>query len=164
MKGLENSTYLLLYIISNIVALLMWVIAWRSARLGRLLFFLLFAWASWMNWTTAIHSPQSYMEYADLSLLNVYKQFIRGWFSQHILLSVGFIASCQALIAISLLMKGWILKTGIVAAIIFLIAIVPLGVGSGFPCTVMLAFGMYVLFHKPAQDYLWVKPATGEAR
>ncbi len=130
------------------------------SKIRKASFFLLFAWASCTNWSTAIHTPQSYIEYADLSFLNIYKRFILGWFSGHILLSVGFIATCQALIAISLLLKGWILKAGIIAAIIFLIAIAPLGVGSGFPCTVMMALAMYVLFHKPAPNYLWIKPQS----
>lgn len=164
MKELEDPIFQLLYIVSNIAALVIWVIAWKSARLGRAFYFLLFALASWMNWNTAIHSPQSYLEFADLSFLNVYKQFIRGWFSQHILLSVGFIAGSQAVIAISLLLKGKILKAGIVGAALFCLALVPLGIGAAFPCTILLAFGLHVLFYKPAQDYLWIKPATEEAR
>ncbi len=163
MKGFENPTYLVLYIISNIAALVMWVAAWKSPRLGRLLFFLLFAWASWTNWNAAIYTPNIYIEYADLSFLNMYRQFIRGWFSEHTQAAVGFIATCQALIAISMLLKRWILKLGVIGAIIFLLAIAPFGVGSAFPCTIIMALGMYVLFHSRAQEYLWINPGSKRA-
>ncbi|MFI5133126.1 MAG: hypothetical protein ACHQEB_02265 [Chitinophagales bacterium] len=163
MKGLENPAYLVLYVISNIAALVMWVAAWKSPRLGRLLFFLLFTWASWANWNEAIRSPQFYLDYADLSFLNIYKQIILGWFSKHITEAVGFIASCQALIAVSMLLKGWILKLGSIGAIIFLLAIAPFGAGSAFPCTIIMAFGMYVLIRNPSHDYLWINPKSKKA-
>jgi hypothetical protein len=158
MKGFDNTTYLLMYIISNAVALLILWAAWKQPRLARLLFFLLFAWASWTNWTTALHHPQSYIEYADLSFLNVYKQFILGWFSNHITEAVGFIATCQALIAVSLVLKGWILRLGIICAIIFLLAIAPLGVGSAFPFSLIALGALYVILRSEASDYLWLNP------
>ncbi|MFI5187143.1 MAG: hypothetical protein ACHQF0_10485 [Chitinophagales bacterium] len=161
MKGLENNTYLILYIISNIVALTMLLAAWKQHRILRLMFFLLFAWASWTNWMEAIKAPQFYLDYADLSLLGVYSNFIRGWFSDHIILTVGFIATCQALIAISMLMKGWVFKMGAMGAIIFLLAIMPLGVGSAFPCTLIMAIAMWALFREKQTNYLWVaQPAS----
>lgn len=156
MKGLDNSTHLLLYCISNAVALLLLWTAWKQPRLSRLLFFLLFAWASWTNWTTALRNPQFYIEYADLSFLTVYKQFILGWFSDHVTESVGFIATCQAAIAISMLLKGWILKAGTIGAIIFLLAIAPLGVGSAFPFSLIASAALYFIIRNPANDYLWV--------
>ena len=99
MKGLEN--YLTLYIISNAVAILLLLAAWRAPKIARVLFFLLFAWAGYTNYYYAIHYPNAYLDYADLSFIRGYKQFILGWFSQHIVVMVGFIATCQALIAIS---------------------------------------------------------------
>jgi hypothetical protein len=156
MKGFDNPTYLLLYCISNAVALLLLWAAWGRPRIARLLFFLLFAWASWTNWTTALSNPQFYIEYADLSFLNVYKQFIRGWFSHHITAAVGFVATCQALIAVSMLLKGWMLKLGIIGAIIFLIAIAPLGVGSAFPFSLITSAALYFIFRNRENDYLWI--------
>ena len=83
------------------------------------------------------------------------EQFILGWFSKHIAVTVGFIATCQALIAVSLLMKDLIFKAGTIGAIIFLIAIAPFGVGSGFPCTVIMAIGLFILLKKYNQDFIW---------
>ena len=156
MKGLENNTHLILYIISNIVAMVVLWAAWKRPRLARLLFFFIFTWASWTNWKTAIYTPEVYLGQADLSFVNFYKEFIQGWFSRHITETVCFIATCQAMIAVSMLLRGWVLKTGGIGAIVFLLAIAPLGVGSAFPCTVLLAVAMYRILRHPYRDYLWM--------
>jgi len=156
MKGLENQTYLILYIISNIVALLLLWAAWKQPRIARLMSFFLFTWASWKNWATALHNPQFYIEYADLSFVDVYKQFISGWFRLHVIEMIGFIATCQALIAVSMLLKGWILKGGCIGAIIFLLAIAPLGVGSAFPFSITASLALYFILSNRANDYLWI--------
>jgi hypothetical protein len=156
MNGLDNTTYVLMYSISNLVAFLLLWAAWKHPKIARLLFFFLFAWASWTNWTTAINNPQFYVEYADFSFLDLYRQFIRGWFSYHVTEVVGFIATCQALIAVSMLLKGWILKTGAIGAIIFLLAIAPLGVGSAFPFSITTSIALYLIYRRRDQNYLWV--------
>jgi hypothetical protein len=163
MKGLDNTTYLIMYIISNAVALLMLWAAWKQHRILRLMFFLLFAWASWTNWTEATNAPQFYLDYADLSFSGLYRDFIRGWFNRHITLAVGFIAACQALIAISMLLNGLILKIGAGGAIIFLLAIVTFGVGSAFPCTLIMAVAMWSLLRQKQTDYLWINPKSTHA-
>lgn len=156
MKALDNNTYLVLCIISNIIALLMLLAAWKHYRISRLMFFLVFVWASWTNWNEAIIAPQFYLDYAGLTFSDLYRDFIKGWFSWHITLAVGFIATCQALIAISMLLKGWIFKTGAIGAIIFMLAIAPLGVGAAFPCTLILAVAMWLLLRQKQADYLWI--------
>lgn len=155
MKGLENNTYLIMYIISNTVALIMLWAAWKKPRILRWMFFLLFAWASFTNWNEAIVAPQFYLDYARLTFSGLYRDIIQGWFSWQITLVVGFIATCQALIAISMLLNGWILKTGAIGAIVFLLAIAPLGVGAAFPCTVLMAVAMWKLLRQKEIDYLW---------
>ena len=101
----------------------------------------------------SINNPHDYLSYADLTFLPLYKTFILGWFSEHIRLSVGVIATAQAFIAIALLMKGWIYKAGLIGAILFLIAIIPLGVGYAFPCTLLLAIGLVML--RKQDTWLW---------
>ena len=145
-----------MYIISNVAAILLLWSAWKQPRLARLLFFLLFAWAAWTNWSTALRNPQFYLEYADLSVLSVYQQFIRGWFSEHVPETVGFIATCQALIAVAMLLKGWVLKTGIIGALIFLLAIAPLGIGSAFPFSLIASAALYLIYRKASDNYLWI--------
>ncbi len=160
MKGLDNPTFLFLYCISNIVALLILWAAWKQPRIARIMFFLLCAWASWTNWTAAIQNPQFYIDYADLSFWKIYKQFIRGWFSNHVEEVVGIIAIGQSLVAISMLLKGWMLKTGTIAAIIFLLAIAPLGVGSAFPFSITASIALYLIFRSRPADYLWINPVS----
>lgn len=156
LKALDNSTYLLMYCVSNAVALLLLWSAWKRPRISRLMFFLLFAWASWTNWTEAQRNPQFYIEYADLSFLSIYKQFIYGWFSHHIREAVSLIAICQALIAVSMLLKGWILRIGAIGAIVFLLAIAPLGVGAAFPFSVIASVALYLILRRCTRDYLWI--------
>ena len=156
MKGLENQAYLFAYIISNIVALVLLWMAWKQPRISRFLFFILFAWASWANWSTAHSNPQTYTDYAELSYLNIYKQFIRGWFSSHVVGMVSFIAICQALISVSMLLKGWILKLGLIGSIIFLLAIAPHGVGSAFPFSITASVALFLIYRNKENDYLWI--------
>lgn len=150
-----SKIFLVAYISSNIAALIMLVAAIKYPRVARLMFFLLFAWACWANWSTALSTPQFYLDYARSAFLAAYKSFITGWFSRHIIMAVGFIATCQALIAVSVLLKGTVYKTGITGGIIFLLAILPLGFYAAFPCTLIMAIAMYLLF-KHSQDYIWV--------
>ncbi|MES1213936.1 MAG: hypothetical protein ABUT20_00345 [Bacteroidota bacterium] len=154
MKGFENEIYRYLLLLSNLLALIMLFVSFKWPRAGRLLFFFLFAWACWMNWTTALEKPHVYLEYGTLTWSSLYRDIINGWFSRHILLSVGFIATCQGIIAISMLLQGWIFKAGITCGIIFLVAIIPFGIGSGFPATLILAIGMIILMRK-ADHVIW---------
>ncbi|NOT50196.1 MAG: hypothetical protein HOP10_02855 [Chitinophagaceae bacterium] len=162
MKGLENPTNLILYIISNSLALLILFATWKNIRLGRLLFFMLFAWAGWTNWTTALNNPSAYLGEAELTFFNFYREFILGWFSSNIVLAVGFIASCQALIAVAMLGKTPLVKLGAIGGILFLVAIAPFGVGSAFPCTLVLAVAMGVILAKKEHSYLWMKQIQGK--
>lgn len=164
MKGFDNSTYLTLYIICNVVSLLMLLAAWKTPKLARLLFFLLFAWASYTNSSLAIRSPQLYLEYADLAFLSFYKQFILGWFSKHITTVVVCIATCQGLIAASMLLKGFLFKAAAVGAMLFLMAIAPFGVGSGFPCTVIMAISLFVLLKNYHHDFIWKRKSETSSK
>lgn len=154
MKGLDGSN-IVLYVISNIVALLLLFTGWKMPRLSRLLYTLLFLWASITNWETALQSPGIYLGEADLTFFTVYERFITGWFSHHITETVGLIAACQLLIAVCLSLKGVVFNIGAVGAIIFLLAIAPFGVGSAFPCTLLLAIGLFILVTQYAHDFIW---------
>ena len=148
MNGLEQTPYLQLYIIANLVALLFLVLAIKWPRIGRWGYIVLFAWASVINATTSLREPDVYLEYADLTFLPVYRSLILGAFSEHIGLYVLTIAFCQALIAIGLLIGSGLARIAAWGAIIFLLAIAPFGVGSGFPCTLVFAAGLFLLQRK----------------
>jgi hypothetical protein len=160
MKGLENHAYLFGLIGFNVLSLFFLLAAVKWPRLSRLLFFLLFAWAGCTNWIVSHQHPAYYREYADLTFVPLYRDIINGWFSHHVPLLVGIIAICQGMIAVSMLLKGWIFKLGCIGGIIFLLSIAPFGVGSGFPCTIIFAIALVILFRK-GEDYLWEQPNRG---
>ena len=155
MKGLDNNLYVILLIISNVVAMLQLIAAIKWPRIARISFFLLFAWASWTNWTVSRDNPQFYLEYAELAWVSWYSHFINGWFSQHIQEVIGIIAVCQGLMAISMLLKGWIFRLGCFGGIGFLLAILPLGVGAGFPCTAIMALSLFIVVRKNNHGFIW---------
>lgn len=152
---MEAQFVVIAYIISNIAALLMLFLAWKFPKTARLMYMALFGWASWANTTTALENPGLYLDYANYTFIGFYKDIILGVFSENIILIVISIAFCQALIAISMIGRGWLFKTGTIGAIIFLLSIAPFGVGSGFPCTIFMAIGLWMLIKKEPGFYIW---------
>jgi hypothetical protein len=142
---------------STIVALLMLIVSVRDRRIGRKLFALLFAWAATANAWTALNSPLDYLGYGAFAISDVYRWFIFGFFGQHVTAIVLAIAIGQACIAVSLLNRGRWQRVGLGAAIVFLLAIAPLGVGAGAPATVILALGAGVLWREPASPRVFIE-------
>jgi hypothetical protein len=147
--------HLYFLVAANIVAWAILFLAIFYPRLARLSFFLLFAWACWVNWMTSQQTPGAYLEYAGLSVFPGYRSFIRGWFSRNIELTVGIIASCQGLIAIAMWTRGILFQLAAIGATVFLLAIIPLGIGSGFPATLVMAAAMLWLVIKHPGVLIW---------
>jgi len=148
------------YIASNIVAILLLLLSWKSKNLSRMLFAILFVWASWTNWKTAHNNPEFYLDYGKYSI-GIYKEIIYGEFAKHITGFVSCIAVAQLFIALGLLARGMIVKLSCVCAIIFLLSIAPLGFGSAFPFSITASFALYILYryHFPKnilQNKWWV--------
>ena len=158
MKGWYNHMYIVLLLISNAVAILQLIIAFKWPRVAKCSFFLLFGWACWINWKTILQTPEVYLEYADLAWSGRYSNFINGWFASHAKICVGFIATCQGIIALLMFLREWWFKMGCMGGIIFLVAILPLGVGSGFPATAIMALSLLVLLRKDHDRLIWEKP------
>ena len=154
MNGFENNEYMYGYFGLPIIAIIFLFFSVKKPVVARILFFILFAWACWMNWTTSITNPAVYLQYKKFVFVDFYKTIIDGWFSRHIPLVVGIIATCQGMIAVSMLGKGWIFKLGCIGGVLFLVAISPLGLGSGFPCTLVFSGGLLILLKKE-HDYIW---------
>ena len=163
MKGFENEIYRYLLLISVLLSIIILITAIRWPRIARLLFFLLFAWACGINLQTSQQTPHVYLEYANLTWSSLYKGIINGWFSTHIQLVVGAIAVCQGLIAVSMLLSGVLFRTGAIGAIIFLVAIIPFGLGSGFPTTLIMSIALIILLGKHADQYIWHANKIGPA-
>ena len=151
----NSSTVIIALIVSNIVSLFILWCSWKKPGIARFLFFLLFTWASFTNGSYSLTKPQVYIEYADFALLSMYKNFILGFFSQHITILVFTVAVSQFLIGVSMLMKGIIFRAGCWGGIIFLISILPLGVGAACPATLIIAAGLFLLQRKNISNYLW---------
>jgi hypothetical protein len=154
MSGLQQ--YLFPYIIVQIVAVIFLLTAWKNTRLARLLMALLFIWASCTNMYTALTTPDVYLNYASMAL-PLYREFIQGWFSHHHPIIVPLIAAGQFLIGLGMLLKDWWVRLACIGAMIFLLAIVPLTVGSGFPFPLMVSWAAWLIYKKDKKDYLWRK-------
>ena len=140
---------------SNIIAILLLVVAISKPKLARLLFAFLFAWACWINYSIAHNTPEVYLDYARLTPFGFMRNFINGWFNENITIMVSLIAIGQGLIAVGMLLKGWLERIACFGAIIFLVAIIPLGIGSGFPFSITLVVALYFIIKKDSLDFLW---------
>ncbi|WP_439882379.1 hypothetical protein ACSX1A_04265 [Pontibacter sp. MBLB2868] len=149
------ATFWVAYTTSNLMALLIWLASWKKPSTARFLYFLLFGWAAIFNFYKVSGVPEEYLVYADFALLQAYKDFILGWFAEHIVSFVSVIATLQLLIAFSMWARGWVFKAGVVGGIIFMVATVPLGMASALPATIVMAIGLLLLYRLPQVPYLW---------
>jgi len=148
--------YWIPWLISNFLALILLWITFKKPKLARILLVLLFGWACWINFKTAHQHPEDYLNYAAFTPFGPYRDFIIGWFSKRITVIVSTIAIGQGIIALGMLLKGVYLQIACIGAIIFLIAIMPLGIGSGFPAPLIAAIALYWIYKKNDQDYPWI--------
>ncbi len=147
--------YLIPWTISNTIAVLLLVAAIKNPKLARLLFAIIFAWACWLNYTTAHNNPEDYLNYTTLTPFDLYQDFISGWFNEHITSMVTIISIGQGLIAIGMLLKDWLVRLACIGAIIFFLAITPLGIGSAFPFTIITIVAIYFILKNDNLNYLW---------
>ena len=147
--------YLIPYIISNIVFALCIAGALRKPILTRIFLACFFLWASYFNSSSAIQSPEIYLDYGKLTSVSLYENFIHGFFSRHISQFVLPIAVGQFLIFLGLLLNKTWTKLACIGGILFGLAIAPLGVGSAFPATVSMAIAFFILLRKYEHDFIW---------
>lgn len=133
------------YILTNGIAVIFVFLSWRNPKVGRVLFFILFLLAVCLNVYTASQNAGMYQYFAELAWSDIYGQFITGWFKNNASWFVIAIAICQLFIAISMWLKGSLLKLGALGAIFFFISIAPLGFGSAFPASLIMAFAMFFI-------------------
>ena len=143
------------YSLSNVAAVLLLWACWKKPLWGRLLFFLLFAWATWFNSTTVLSTPAVYTGYAQYTFSVWYRQFISGYFAAHTAPLVLAIAAGQAGIALGMLAKGRLFQLGAIGGMLFLVSIAPLGIGSAFPATLVMAGAMALLYRQGSEKWLW---------
>lgn len=122
---------------------------------ARVFLAILFLWAAYINSRSAFISPEIYLDYARLTPVPFYREFILGYFSIHIIQMVLLVAIGEFFIFLGLLLNnGWV-KAACIGGIIFGLAITPLGVGSAFPATLSMAIAFLILLKKYEHDFIW---------
>lgn len=142
------------HLVSILVSLLLALAAWKRPNLGRALFVVVFAGASVLNTYTVLTGPDQYLQYADLTESPVYRALILGPFARHLVESVLAIACGQAMIALGLTMRGVFARAAALGGVAFLIVIAPLGVGSAFPSSLLMAGGLVALLRHGLDESL----------
>src|SRR5262245_56850790 len=151
--------YVVMYLVANAVGLALLEIGYWLPRVARWAWVGIFIWAATVNTFTAATEPWVYLAYGGLTPSRWYEAFITGWFSAHIPEVVLTIAAGQLTIAILLSREGRARRLGVWGATIFLLAIAPLGVGSGFPFS-LSAIGSLVLMERRLRPERGHSPAA----
>jgi len=141
------------YLISNAVALALLGLSFRKANWVRWLSVAIFGWAAYTNSRIALHSPLDYQTFADLTTFEPYREFIHGWFREHTADLLLPIAAGQLAIALMLIVNRSVTrKLAVFGAVVFLLAIAPLGVGSAFPFSITYSVGLLVMLYGLDRD------------
>ncbi|HEY7190841.1 MAG TPA: hypothetical protein VH436_30025 [Vicinamibacterales bacterium] len=151
--------YVVMYLVANAVGLALLELGYWLPRVARWAWVGIFIWAAAMNTFTAATEPWVYLAYGGLTPSRWYEAFINGWFSTRIPEVVLTIAVGQLTIAILLSREGRARRLGVWGASIFLLAIAPLGVGSGFPFS-LSAIGSLVLMERRLRPQRVHSPAA----
>lgn len=152
MNGLAN--YLIPYIGSQIVSVIILYSTWKNTRLGRLLFALMFLYAGCYNMYIGFVTPDAYLGFAELAI-PLYRDFINGWFSYNNYILIPMIATGQLAIGVGMLLNGSRVQLACIGAIIFLLSIAPLMVGSAFPFSLTVSAAALLILRNDEMDYLW---------
>lgn len=150
--------YLVPYLVSNAIALALLGAAFRKPTWVRWASIVIFLWAAWTNAKLALTNPVEYQGFSELALLDFYRRFILGWFSDHTAWLVLPIAAGQLSISALLLLNSrWSRWLGAGGAVVFLMAIVPLGIGSAFPFSLTYGVALVIMARRldgmePAQQ------------
>jgi len=136
------------YIVVNVLALVLLWLATKKPRLARWIFGAIFVGAAFFNAYMAAKKPEAYITaYGPSAWLPVYRDFIYGFFSRATAPLVLLIAAGQAVCGV-LLFTQRRYKLGALGAIIFLLAITPLGFGSAFPLGLIMVVGLILAMPK----------------
>ncbi len=152
MKGLDH--WLLPYILSQIVSLLLLWLCIKNNNWGRTAISLLFLYAGIYNMYIGFSRPEEYLNFAEFAI-PLYQKFIRGWFSLHNGTMIPLIATGQFLSGIFLLLGGIWPRLGIIGVIAFLLAIAPLMTGSAFPFSITVSIAAMILWRKKRFLPIW---------
>lgn len=137
--------YLIPWSVSQVVSLLILFISIKRPVWTRYIFAILFLAAGFFNWFTSLTTPEAYLMYATTAV-GFYRDFINGWFRDHVTTIIPAIATGQLLIGAAMLYGSRWIFFGCIGIIIFLLAIAPLGLGSAFPFSVTVSVAAWLVY------------------
>lgn len=136
-------------VVTNAVSLALVAVAFIWPNGLRWFLALFFIGSAFVNAILALRCPGLYVQATrHVALLQVYRDFITGFFSRHTTLIVILIALGQFLCGLFLALGGRWLWWGTAGVIIFLLAIAPLGAFSAFPATILWAAAAFIAYHQ----------------
>ncbi|MBS0030680.1 hypothetical protein ACTJJ0_24465 [Chitinophaga sp. 22321] len=153
---MHANIFSLTYLVANGVSLAVLIAAIFRPAVARFLLSVIFIGAAFFNAFMAIREPELFMVYGRMTASPAYEQFIYGAFRDNITAIVVSISICQLVTGIFIAARGTVLRLGLIAAAVFLVAIAPLGAGSAFPSTLLLATAAIILLFKTS--YLSAHP------
>lgn len=136
------------FTVSNVLAVATAILAMRWPTSARVMLGAIFIGASVVNSYFAFTDPQIYIGFGELTGSRLYQSIILGPFSAHAQRYILLIAVCQLFIGVFTCYTGKMMKAAMIGAITFLIAIAPLGLGSAFPSTLIMASAYAILLFK----------------
>lgn len=140
--------FMLPVILSNLVAVVLALSSYNFPRFMRFIWGLIFILAGIVNLITVYNEPGIYVDTFGPPAIECYQKVIYGPFSTRVAVYVTLIATAQIVVG-GLIWSGrfWY-YLGLTGGILFMLAIAPLGVGSAFPATVIMAIGLMVMMRK----------------
>lgn len=157
MNGLDE--YIISYTISQIVSIVILIVSWKKTRSGRWLFAILFFWASATNLYFGLTDPNVYQEYGEMAI-PLYRDFINGWFSHYNYIMIPLIAMGQFFIAVAMLLRNIWVNLACIGAIVFLLSIAPLLVGSAFPFSITVSIAAFLIYKNDDKNFAWKRQLT----
>lgn len=135
------------YLTTLVVSALLIPLAWHKPKVARILFAVIFIGAAIANTIMVVTEPSQYVDpYRDFALLDLYRDFIDGFFRRYTIPVVVLIAVGQLTVGLLLLARRQqLFNLGFYGAILFFVAISPLGIGAAFPAPLLMAVAIGVL-------------------
>ncbi len=142
---MSGDTIFYAYAGSLILSAVLIVISLRIKTLGRILFSLIFLWAGFYNLRTAFIRPEEYLGFAHFAYSELvsklhYRIFFTSYYNYYCIHCHR--TNCYR-------HTHCVARTsrypGISRCVIFLVAIAPLGIGSAFPSTILMAIAAILL-------------------
>ncbi|MBK6760941.1 MAG: hypothetical protein IPH85_05870 [Ignavibacteria bacterium] len=149
----DDSTFWIAYGVSNAGGAILAITAAKWPIASRYLYTALFGWACWFNITTVLDTPEVYADYAYFAVFPFLVDFIDGWFSSNTLAVIIPVAIGQGLIALGMMLGGRWQRFAAIGAMTFFVAVMPLGIGSAFPATLLMGIGAFFLMKNASTQH-----------